>query len=80
MVKSRSGAFGDACRILAVGVLLPAMAFAAGGRKSESAFVFLQPETSSFWRTVTNSTVTIPVYFPKNATKANFLVEGMEVR
>ena len=29
MVKSRSGTFGDACRVLAVGVLLPAMAFAA---------------------------------------------------
>ena len=38
MVKSRSGAFGDACRVLTVGALLPAMAFAAGGRKSESAF------------------------------------------
>ena len=80
MVKSRSGAFGDACRVLAVGVLLPAMAFAAGGKKSESAFVFLQPEASSFWCTVTNSTMTIPVYFPKNATKADLQVEGMEVR
>ena len=78
MVKSRSGAFGDACRVLAVGVLLPAMAFAAGGRKSESAFVFLQPETSSFWRTATNSTMTIPIYYPKGATKADLLVDGMQ--
>lgn len=80
MVKSRSGTFGDACRVLAVGILLPAMAFAAGGRKSESAFVFLQPETSSFWRTATNSTMSIPVYFPKNATMVDLQVEGMEVR
>ena len=80
MVKSRSGTFGDACRVLAVGILLPAMAFAAGGRKSESAFVFLQPETSSFWCTATNSTMSIPVYFPKNATMVDFQIEGMEVR
>ena len=80
MVKSKSSAFGDACRVLAVGVLLPAMAFAAGGRKSESAFVFLQPGASSFWCTATNSTMSIPVYFPGGATMVDLQVEGMELR
>lgn len=72
--KSSSGTL----RIFAAGVLLSAVAFGSEGYKSEAAFVFLQPETSSFWHTATNSTMSLPVYYPKGATKATLLVEGME--
>ena len=78
MVKNRKCAFGDACRVLAAGILLPVMVFGAGGFRSDATFVFLQPDTSSFWRTATNSTMTIPIYYPRGATKANLKVEGME--
>ena len=78
MVKNRKCAFGDACRVLAAGILLPVMVFGAGGFRSDATFVFLQPDTSSFWRTATNSTMTIPVYYPRGATKAKLKVEGME--
>ena len=72
--KSSSGTL----RIFAAGVLLSAVAFGSEGYKSEAAFVFLQPETSSFWHTATNSTMSLPVYYPKGATKATLLVEGIE--
>lgn len=63
---------------MAAGILLPIIAIGAEGVKSDAMFVFLQPETSSFWRTATNSTMTIPIYYPKGATKAGLQVEGME--
>ena len=78
MAKNRESTFGDVCRVFAAGILLPVMAFGAEGSKSDATFVFLQPETSSFWRTATNSTMTIPVYHPKDATKADLTVEGMQ--
>ena len=78
MAKKRKSALGDVCRVLAAGILLPVVAFGAEGLRSDATFVFLQPETSSFWRTATNSTMTIPVYHPMSATKANLTVEGME--
>ena len=78
MAKNRENTFGDVCRVFAAGILLPIIAIGAEGSKSDAIFVFLQPETSSFWRTATNSTMTIPVYHPKDATKADLTVEGMQ--
>lgn len=78
MAKNRENTFGDVCRVFAAGILLPIIAIGAEGSKSDATFVFLQPETSSFWRTATNSTMTIPVYHPKGAMKADLLVEGMQ--
>ena len=78
MAKNRENTFGDVCRVFAAGILLPMMAIGAEGVKSDATFVFLQPETWSFWRTATNSTMTIPVYHPKGAMKADLLVEGMQ--
>ena len=43
---------------------------------SNAAFVFLRPETSSFWRTATNSTVSLPVKYPDGATSAELVVGG----
>ena len=78
MANNRGTSLGNVCRAMAAGVLLPVMAFGAEGSKSDATFVFLQPETSSFWRTATNSTMSIPVYHPKGATKADLTVEGMQ--
>ena len=44
---------------------------------SESTFVFLRPETSSFWNTATNSTMTLPIDYPNGATKATLTVNGV---
>ncbi len=43
---------------------------------SESTFVFLKPETSSFWNTATNSTMTLPIDYPAGASSATLAVEG----
>ena len=45
---------------------------------SERTFVFLRPETSSFWHTATNSTLTLPVYYPIGATRAALTVSGVK--
>ena len=55
-------------------VCLPAQA----GDTSRPAFVFLRPETSSFWNTATNSMLTLPVEFPYGATKATLSVVGLK--
>ena len=78
MAKNRENTFGDVCRVFAAGILLPIIAIGAEGSKSDATFVFLQPETSSFWCTARNSTMTIPIYYPKGATKADLLVDGMQ--
>ena len=44
---------------------------------SEPTFVFLRPETSSFWNTATNSTMTLPIDYPAGATKATLTVSGV---
>lgn len=45
---------------------------------SERTFVFLRPETSSFWHTATNSTLTLPIYYPIGATRAALTVSGVK--
>ena len=44
---------------------------------SESTFIFLKPETSSFWNTATNSTMTLPIDYPAGASRATLAVEGV---
>ena len=41
---------------------------------SESAFVFMCPDTSSFWRTATNQVMALPVDFPAGASSATLVV------
>ena len=43
---------------------------------SEETFVFLRPETSSFWNTATNSSMTVPIDFPSGAHSAALTVKG----
>ena len=44
---------------------------------SEPTFVFLRPETSSFWNTATNGTMVLPIDFPTGATRASLRVTGL---
>jgi len=59
-----------------VGASLLALAALGEEITSEPTFVFLRPETSSFWNTATNSTMTLPIDYPSGATKATLTVSG----
>ena len=63
-----------ACMLLAA---MAALAVGATELASEPTFVFLRPETSSFWRTATNNVMTVPVDFPDGATSASLQVRGV---
>jgi hypothetical protein len=45
--------------------------------ESEPVFVFLRPETSSFWNTATNSSLSFPVDYPVGAKSASLSVTGL---
>ena len=60
-----------------VGASLLAVASPGEEMESEPTFVFLRPETSSFWNTATNSTMTLPIDYPNGATKATLVVSGV---
>ena len=47
-----------------------AFAIHAAECMSDSAFVILRPETSSFWTTATNSSMSVPVEYPKSSQSA----------
>ena len=55
-------------------VVLSAAAYAA---ESAASFVFVNPDTSSFWRTARSQSVTVPVDFPEGATTATLSVAGV---
>ena len=55
-------------------VVLSAAAYAA---ESAASFVFVNPDTSSFWRTARSRSVTVPVDFPDGATTATLSVAGV---
>ena len=55
-------------------VVLSAAAYAA---ESAASFVFVNPDTSSFWRTARSQSVTVPVDFPEEATTATLSVAGV---
>ena len=60
-----------------VGASLLAVASPGTEIESEETFVFLRPETSSFWNTATNSTMSLPIDYPNGATKAKLEVKGI---
>ena len=60
-----------------VGASLLSVATPGAEITSEPTFVFLRPETSSFWNTATNSTMTLPIIYPNGATKATLTVSGV---
>lgn len=45
--------------------------------ESRPAFVFLDPDTTSFWRTATNNVLTLPTRLPAGATKATVRARGL---
>lgn len=60
-----------------VGAAMVSVAVPAAELTSEPTFVFLRPETSSFWNTATNNTMTVPIDYPVGATKATLAVTGL---
>ena len=60
-----------------VGAAIVSVAVPAETIESEPTFVFLRPETSSFWNTATNNTMTVPIDYPAGATKATLQVDGL---
>ncbi len=60
-----------------VGAAVVSVAVSAAELTSEPTLVFMRPETSSFWNTATNSTMTVPVDFPSGATEAALTVSGL---
>jgi len=60
-----------------VGAAMVSVAVPAQELTSEPTFVFLRPETSSFWNTATNNTMTVPIDFPSGATSASLAVSGV---
>ena len=60
-----------------VGASLMAVASPGEEITSEPTFVFLRPETSSFWNTATNNTMLLPIDYPNRATKATLTVSGV---
>ena len=61
-----------------VGAAMVSVAVPAAELTSEPTFVFLKPETSSFWNTATNNTMTVPIDFPSGATCASLSVRGLD--
>lgn len=61
-----------------VGAAMTTLAVGATEMTSEPTFVFLKPETSSFWHTATNNTMTVPIDFPSGATSAKLYVSGVK--
>lgn len=61
-----------------VGAALTTLSVGATELTSEPTFVFLRPETSSFWHTATNNTMTVPVDFPAGANSARLYVSGVK--
>ena len=61
-----------------VGAAMVSVAVPAETIESEPTFVFLRPETSSFWNTATNSTMTLPIDYPMGAKSATLDVSGVK--
>lgn len=64
-------------RTLAIAMCGVACASFAAELISDRAFVILRPQTSSFWVTATNSTMTVPIDFSSGATSAALDIRGM---
>ena len=60
-----------------VGAAMVSVAVPAETLESEPTFVFLRPETSSFWNTATNNTMTVPIDYPEGASSASLSVSGL---
>ncbi|MBQ3340436.1 MAG: hypothetical protein IJG84_00930 [Kiritimatiellae bacterium] len=74
MAKKKMMGGSCACAMLAAAVACAA--FGSTDKTSDPKFVFLDTKTSSFWRTATNSVVTLPVRYPDGATTATLTVVG----
>ena len=64
-----------ACCLMAAAAFV-ALSALADSDTSNPTLVYLRPETSSFWHTATNSTMTLPVDFPAGASSATLTIAG----
>ena len=60
----------------AVAYAMALVAFSAG-LESPATFVSLRPRENSFWTTATNSTMSLPLDFPRSATSASLRICGV---
>ncbi len=60
-----------------VGAAMASAAMASAELASDSAFIFVCPETSSFWHTAPGRSLTVPVEWPAGATAATLAVKGL---
>ena len=67
-------------QMILAAMLLASVLTASAGVKSAETFVFLRPETSSFWHTATNNVLELPVEFPQGASSATLTVTGIGYR
>lgn len=72
MATKNGKRFGQVAAML--GVLLSASMLLA--TESARTFVYLKPETSSFWRTARGSRTSVPIDFPEGAASATLSVKG----
>ncbi len=63
---------------LALLVGLYASSVCAGTAQTAESFVFLDADTSSFWRTAESANMTLPINFPPGATAATLAVTGAD--
>ena len=64
-------------KTLSAGLIAACAAFSVyASDRNAPALVYLRPETSSFWHTATNSTMTLPVDFPFGASSATLTITG----
>ena len=61
--------------LMIVVAMLPLMAIAIGD-SSDPTFVYVNPKSCYHWHTATNSTMVLPVYFPRGASYATLSVNG----
>lgn len=61
--------------LLLSAVVLPCVTSAAGNRSSAT-FIFVDPESSSFWNTARGNRLNLPVDMPSGATTATLTVRG----
>lgn len=59
-----------------IGVAAMSLTLSAGEWTSEPMFVYVKPETSSFWNTASGGTITVQLDYPAGATTASLQVRG----
>ena len=68
--------YASCLRFAVASVFAAVAASTAQALMSQSAFVYLQPDATSFWRTATNSVLALDIDYPDGAASASLSVSG----